>query len=128
MNLLLKYMIEGLDLKSQFKISADNNFKSKLEKHLESKFKGEVSFKRCPMNKDNYFLIFDDDEYKEIFGYEIVKDNLYFLEGMYMPENMLEVSYLLDFLSEVIKYSEEYSQTDTDGDSEEDTEWDFEWI
>ena len=127
MNLLLQYIIDGVNLKKEFGISPDENFKKELENHLKSKFNEDITFGICPMNENNYFLIFDNDEYKEIFGYEIVEDSLYFLEGMYMPENMNEVSTILSFLSEIIKFSNEYSNNNDD-DSEDDTEWDFEWL
>lgn len=128
MNLLLKYIIEGVDLNKEFNVTVNEKFKSELESHLSSKFNKEISFKVCPMNENNYFLILDDDEYKEIFGYEIVETSLYFLEGMYMPEDMSEVSVILKFLSEIINFSNEYSNKHNDDDSEDDTEWDFEWL
>ena len=127
MNLLLQYIIEGIDLAKEFGISVNEKFKSELEKYLSSKFNQDISFKICPMNENNYFLIFDEDEYKEIFGYEIVGNNLYFLEGMYMPENMNEVSAVLKLLYEIINFTNEYS-SNNDEDSEDDTEWDFEWL
>jgi len=125
-NLLFDYMVNGIDTKEEFGFEADYPFTESLFKHLSEFFNDGETFRACPMNKNNYFLCIEEDDYKEIFGYEIVDNRFFFIEGIYMPQEINEVPSLLDLMSEIIKFCIEYSEKEEDSD--EDTECDFEWI
>ena len=123
MHLLFDYMVNGINFKEDFDIEYDEEFHSELILNLSKSFKGEVVFKKCPINKDNYFLVLDSDDFKEIFGFTIEDKILYFLEGMYLPENLEECIPLFNLLTKLIEFCSSYEPKEEDSES-----FDIEWL
>ena len=123
MQLLFDYMVNGINFKEDFDIDDDEAFYVELKNYFSKKFKDEIVFKQCPINKDNYFLVLGDDDFKEIFGFTIDAGNLYFLEGMYLPENLQECIPLFDLLTGLIRFCDSYEPKE-----EESEDLDFEWL
>lgn len=122
MQFLFDYMVNGINFKEDFGIERDKAFLDSLTAYMSKKFKGDVVFKQCPINKENYFLVIDSDDFKEIFGFTTEGDNLYFLEGMYLPENLQECVPLLNLLTELIEFCSSYEP------EEESESFDLEWL
>lgn len=122
MQFLFDYMVNGINFKEDFDIENDDMFKNALVDHMSKKFKGEVVFKQCPINNENYFLVLDSNDFKEIFGFTIDGSNLYFLEGMYLPETLQECIPLFNLLTELIEFCSSYEP------EEESESFDLEWL
>ena len=127
MNLLLKYIIYGIDLEKDFGFKASDDFSNKLYGKLSLCFKENPSFKRCIINKNNYFLCIDDNDFKEIFGFKILENKIVFVEGLYMPQKIEEVSDTLKLLSEIISFCSEYKKISSE-EKEKNESIDFEWL
>ena len=122
MQFLFDYMVNGIKFKKDFDIDNDERFRKSLVDYMSKKFKKEIMFKQCPINNENYFLVLDSNDFKEIFGFTIEGDNLYFLEGMYLPENFQECVPLLNLLTELIEFCASYEP------EEESESFDLEWL
>jgi len=122
MQFLFDYMVNGIKFKKDFNIDDDEGFRKALVDHMSKKFKKEIMFKQCPINNENYFLVLDSSDFKEIFGFTIEEDNLYFLEGMYLPETFQECVPLLNLLTELIEFCSSYEP------EEESESFDLEWL
>lgn len=127
MHLLFDYMVNGIDTVRDFEFEVTKNFEESLVEYLKSCFKNsELSLKECSMNPKNYFLCINEDEYKEVFGFEIKENNIFFLEGIYSPQDLSECVDLIDLLSHLIKFCADYEEPDqAEEESEEESD---EWI
>ena len=90
-------------------------------------FSEGLKLKPCPINKDEFYLCIEDDEFKECFGYGFHKNLIYFAEGIY-PPSFEQVPDCLKLSSEVLGFVKDWSSKNK---REEDTDEDdpsFDWI
>lgn len=133
MEVLLNFMVNGIDTKESFDFEIEEDFSKGLVEYIGKSFSdSELTINQCSMNKDNYFLCINDDEYREVFGFEISGNKIFFLEGIYSPQDLVECLDILHLYSSIIEFCSEYQlkavEEDDKSPNDDDDSDDFEWL